>query len=102
MRMQVPTTLKTNADGVALASPLTVAGKDWSVTCVSMGNPHAIVFVDDLQPIDLAKIGPQFELNPVFPARTNTEFVQVSVYMIQHSIQHTPRVCSLLCLSDDS
>jgi diaminopimelate epimerase len=87
--VQVPTTLSTNADGIALASPLTVAGQDWSVTCVSMGNPHAIVFVDDLQTIDLAKIGPQFELNPVFPAKTNTEFVQVSCsnYMIQHAMQ---------------
>lgn len=74
---QVPTTLPTNADGVALAAPLDVAGKTWSITCVSMGNPHAIIFVDDLDDIELAQIGPLFERHAVFPARTNTEFVQV-------------------------
>jgi hypothetical protein len=69
-----------------------------------MGNPHAIVFVDDLQTIDLAKIGPQFELNPVFPAKTNTEFVQVSGsnYMIQHAMQTSFTVymlVPLICVS---
>ena len=74
---EVPTTLPTNALGRAIEAPLTVAGKEWKVTCVGMGNPHAIVFVDDLDTLDLAVVGPLFEKHPVFPKKTNTEFVQV-------------------------
>ena len=73
----VPTTLPTNAEGIVIDAPLTVAGQEWKVTCVGMGNPHAIVFVDDLEAFDLAGVGPLFEADPVFPAKTNTEFVQV-------------------------
>jgi len=73
----VPTTLPTDADGRAIDAPLTVAGQEWLVTCVGMGNPHAIVFVDDVDALDLAGVGPQFETDAVFPAKTNTEFVQV-------------------------
>jgi len=47
------------------------------MTCVGMGNPHAITFVDDLDEVNLAAVGPLFEKHPVFPAKTNTEFVQV-------------------------
>ena len=103
----------TDADGKVVLQPLTVAGKEWQVTCVSMGNPHAIVFVDDVDALDLAtvrsapfmlslhtetqasrilshlfcvlaisppaaaQVGPPFEVADVFPAKTNTEFVQV-------------------------
>uniref|UniRef100_A0A7R9U766 diaminopimelate epimerase n=1 Tax=Pinguiococcus pyrenoidosus TaxID=172671 RepID=A0A7R9U766_9STRA len=78
---EVPTTLKPTRDDSAvidapMAAPLP-GGKDWKVTCVSMGNPHCITFVDDLDAVDLAAVGPQFENHPVFPARVNTEFVQV-------------------------
>ncbi len=73
----VPTTLPADADGRVVQAPLSVAGKEWQVTTVSMGNPHAIVFVDDLDALDLAAVGPLFESNAVFPAKTNTEFVQV-------------------------
>lgn len=48
------------------------------MTCVSMGNPHAVVFVPDLDDVDLPVVGPQFENHPSFPARINTEFVQVT------------------------
>lgn len=72
----IPTTLGTPGDKV-INQTLEVAGKSWLVTCVSMGNPHCITFVDDLSTIDLAGIGPQFEHHPVFPQRTNTEFIQV-------------------------
>ncbi|KAJ1629060.1 diaminopimelate epimerase [Pavlovales sp. CCMP2436] len=76
---KVPTTLPTDAQGRVIGVPLMVAGKEWKVTCVSMGNPHAIVFVDALDDtaLPLATVGPKFENHPVFPARTNTEFVQV-------------------------
>jgi len=73
----VPTTLPADADGRVINAPLTVAGRDWEVTCVSMGNPHAIVFVDDVDALELSEVGPPFEVNAVFPAKTNTEFVQV-------------------------
>lgn len=57
--------------------PVTVRDKTVSVTAVSMGNPHAIVFVEDTDSLELAKLGPDFEHHPIFPERTNTEFIQV-------------------------
>ena len=47
------------------------------MTCVSMGNPHAVVFVEDVKQFDLETYGPQFENHERFPKRTNTEFVEV-------------------------
>ena len=47
------------------------------MTCVSMGNPHAIVYVDDVQGLEIEKIGPKFENHERFPNRVNTEFVKV-------------------------
>ncbi|MBD2017873.1 diaminopimelate epimerase [Microcoleus sp. FACHB-53] len=73
---QIPTTLA-QAEQKAIAVPLQVAGQSWEVTCVSMGNPHCITFVEDVAAIPLEKIGPQFEHHPAFPQRTNTEFIQV-------------------------
>ena len=57
--------------------PILVDGKEWRMTCVSMGNPHAVVFVDDVANLELEKYGPDFENHTRFPKRTNTEFVQV-------------------------
>lgn len=57
--------------------PVTVRDKTVSITAVSMGNPHAIVFVEDTNSLELAKLGPDFEHHPIFPERTNTEFIQV-------------------------
>ena len=54
-----------------------VDGVDYRVTCVSMGNPHAVTFVDDTSSIPIEKIGPKFENHPIFPDRVNTEFVQL-------------------------
>lgn len=73
---EIPTTL-CPADQKVISQPLEVAGKSWDVTCVSMGNPHCITFVEDVAAIPLDHIGPQFEHHPVFPQRTNTEFIQV-------------------------
>lgn len=79
----VPTTLQPTQGEAVVQQALEVDGRTWLMTCVSMGNPHAITFgladgapikVDEL---DLPRIGPMFEHNPVFPARTNTEFVEV-------------------------
>lgn len=60
-----------------VASPLTVAGKDYTVTCVSMGNPHCVVFTSGIDDLDLEKTGPLFENHEMFPDRINTEFVEV-------------------------
>lgn len=49
----------------------------YAVTCVSMGNPHAVIFTKDIDQLDLPKIGPVIENAPVFPRRTNTEFIEV-------------------------
>lgn len=54
-----------------------VQGKEYKMTCVSMGNPHAIVFMDDVKNLEIEKIGPYFENHERFPNRTNTEFVRV-------------------------
>lgn len=54
-----------------------VDDKDYKVTCVSMGNPHAVVFLDTLKELDIEKIGPKFENHTIFPRRINTEFVEV-------------------------
>ncbi|MGN0351470.1 MAG: diaminopimelate epimerase [Roseburia sp.] len=57
--------------------PIEVDGKEWNMTCVSMGNPHAIVFIEDTASFEIEKIGPHFEHHKLFPNRTNTEFVQI-------------------------
>lgn len=57
--------------------PIEAAGKEWRMTCVSMGNPHAVIFVGDLEGFPIEKIGPAFERHACFPKYTNTEFVQV-------------------------
>lgn len=73
---RIPTTLGT-AGETALARSLTAAGQDWTVTTVSMGNPHCVTFVEDVSAIDLPAIGPQIECHPAFPQKTNVEFVEV-------------------------
>ena len=57
--------------------PVEVKGKIYHMTCVSMGNPHAIIFMKNVKDLDIAAIGPYFENHTVFPKRTNTEFVEV-------------------------
>lgn len=66
------------AEGRVVEAPLEAAGREWRVTCVSMGNPHCVVFVDDPESLDLEAIGPAFEHHPFFPNRVNTEFVKVA------------------------
>ncbi|WP_455720793.1 diaminopimelate epimerase [Agathobacter sp.] len=57
--------------------PIEVCDRTWNMTCVSMGNPHAVVFIDDVADFEIEKYGPSFEKHPRFPKRTNTEFVQI-------------------------
>ncbi|NLG02591.1 MAG: diaminopimelate epimerase [Clostridia bacterium] len=61
----------------AIDEAIEVDGKAYQMTCVSMGNPHAVVFVDDVAGMDLLKVGPSFEHHRVFPNRVNTEFARI-------------------------
>lgn len=73
-----PSEIPVVADGERVVDePIDVDGKTWHMTCVSMGNPHAVVFVDDVAHFELEKYGPLFENHVRFPKRTNTEFVQI-------------------------
>ena len=72
--------LKEKYGHLAVDVPITVDGRQWHMTCVSMGNPHAVVFLPegmDLTTFDIEKIGPQFENHEYFPRRVNTEFVTI-------------------------
>lgn len=66
-----------DADGKIINHPLTVGDTTYKVTCVSMGNPHCVLYLDEIDSLDLEKIGPRFERHPLFPKRVNTEFVKV-------------------------
>lgn len=62
---------------MVLRHRLQIMGQSWLITCVNMGNPHCVVFVEDPEAVDVATLGPQFENHPLFPRRTNVEFVHV-------------------------
>ena len=62
---------------IVVDQPLEVDGKTYRVTAVSMGNPHCVTFVEDVDGLELDKIGPKFENHPAFPDRVNTEFIKV-------------------------
>ena len=65
-----------NADKL-INYPLGIGGKDYNVTCLSVGNPHCVIFPEGIDGLDLQKIGPKFEYAEIFPERINTEFVRV-------------------------
>jgi len=64
-------------DGKVIDEPLEVDGKQYRITALSTGNPHAVMFVGDVDAAPLAELGPKIEHHPAFPNRTNVEFVQV-------------------------
>jgi diaminopimelate epimerase len=71
---RIPTTLAGNPP---LRQKLNAAGREFEVTCVSMGNPHCITFVDELNDDWVLRVGPEVEKHPAFPKRVNAEFVRV-------------------------
>jgi diaminopimelate epimerase len=73
----IPTKLP-GRDGKVIDAPLSVAGQTFDVTCVSMGNPHAVIYVDDVAAFDLERLGPQIERHPLFPAKINVHVVEVA------------------------
>jgi len=60
-----------------ISQPVESQGVTYHLTCVNMGNPHAVIFTDDVEKLDLEKLGPPLEHHPLFPERANIEFVQV-------------------------
>lgn len=80
---EIPVAVKTlekaglEEDAQVVDVPIRVDGKDYRITCVSMGNPHGIVCVEDVDNLEIEKIGPHFENHPAFPDRVNTEFIRV-------------------------
>lgn len=73
-----PTLIPVNiAQKPVLEYPLNIDGKEWKISCVSMGNPHAVVFTEGIKDFYLPVLGPKFETNPIFPRKTNTEFIEV-------------------------
>jgi diaminopimelate epimerase len=69
--------LPMTGEGEALKEPLEVGGQVFEATCISMGNPHAVVFVDDVDAAPVTTVGPRLERHPAFPNLTNVEFVEV-------------------------
>lgn len=68
--------VKLDGDNV-ISRSVNIGGKDYDITCVSMGNPHCVVFMEHLDNLNINEIGPLFEYDPIFPERVNTEFVTV-------------------------
>ena len=82
VNMGAPDTIAKNIPIVSdkelvIDEPILVDGKEYRMTGVSMGNPHAVVYIDDVKGLDIEKIGPKFENHEVFPDRVNTEFCKV-------------------------
>lgn len=71
---EIPTTLEGEPP---LMQPLQIADKTLEVSCISMGNPHCITFVDEVNDDWVHRIGPQVEVHPAFPNRVNAEFIQI-------------------------
>lgn len=73
-----PREIPTKFDGETVISQyLTIEDKAYAVTCASMGNPHCVLYTDDVHALDLPRIGPKFENHEMFPDRINTEFVHI-------------------------
>ena len=72
-----PKTLPFQADGRATSYAIDVEGTSWSIAAVSMGNPHAVLRVDDIDTAPVAELGPRLESHPRFPQRVNVGFMQV-------------------------
>ena len=72
----IPVAIDTDKEKV-VNETVTIDGVEYNITCVSMGNPHCVVFIKDVEGLDIEKIGPKFENSELFPERVNTEFVRV-------------------------
>jgi diaminopimelate epimerase len=66
-----------NIDGIVKDFPLKINDKEFKITAVSMGNPHAVIFVEDVEAFSVSEYGPLIENHEIFPNRINVEFIQV-------------------------
>ncbi|MCI8510330.1 MAG: diaminopimelate epimerase, partial [Lachnospiraceae bacterium] len=74
-----PSSLPVLIEGTQVVnSPVKIGGTSYNITCVSMGNPHCVVLCDDVEGLEIEKIGPQFENSELFPERVNTEFIKLT------------------------
>ncbi len=73
----VPDRIPVVSDTEVINGPITVSSGEYRFTAVTVGNPHAVIYAEELDSLDLEKIGPEFENNELFPERINTEFVKV-------------------------
>lgn len=76
-RLDAPLIPVTGYDGKVVARPLDVDGQNFDITCVSMGNPHCVIFTKCVDELDLEEIGPKVEKHTAFPKKTNVEFVEI-------------------------
>jgi len=74
---KIPVNLNPQISNGIIDYPLRIADRDFKITCVSMGNPHAIIIVEDVSTFPVSYYGPMIETHPIFPKRTNVEFIQV-------------------------
>ncbi|MBR1749819.1 MAG: carbamoyl-phosphate synthase large subunit [Ruminococcus sp.] len=73
----IPTTLAPDENGRVVDREVDIDGEKVRITCVSMGNPHCVTFMNNIDGIEIEKVGPKFEFNSIFPDRVNTEFIKV-------------------------
>lgn len=73
---EIPVDLPTDEDKI-LDYPVEIGGREYKITCVSMGNPHSVAVVEDVESFPIETVGPLFENNPIFPKRVNAEFVEI-------------------------
>ena len=74
---RIPVTTEQSEQTAIIDAPICVQGREYKMTCVSMGNPHAVIFMEDVDGLELEKLGPCFEHHERFPKRINTEFVKI-------------------------
>jgi len=74
---QIPVKIKGLKFNTVVNYPVTINQKEYHITCVSMGNPHVVIFTNHLDNLDIEKVGSAFEYDPIFPERVNVDFVQV-------------------------
>ena len=75
--VEIPVKLDADENGAVVNRTVNIDGKDYNITCVSMGNPHCVVFTNNIDGLDIEKVGTAFEFNDIFPERVNVEFIKV-------------------------
>ena len=81
---EIPIAMENKDVGKVIDEEIDVDGRKYRMTGVSMGNPHTVVYMDDLKELEIEKIGPKFENHPRFPQRINTEFAHV---LDEHTVE---------------